>query len=38
VNKSTGTAQYGAGGGIVWDSTAVQEYEEVLAKQRFLEQ
>ena len=36
VNKSTGTAQYAAGGGIVWDSTTVQEYEEVLAKTKIL--
>ena len=36
VNKSAGTAQYGAGGGIVWDSTAVQEHTEMLAKTRIL--
>lgn len=36
VNKSAATAQYGAGGGIVWDSTAVQENTEMLAKTRIL--
>ena len=36
VNKSAGTAQYGAGGGIVWDSLAVQEYVEALAKTQIL--
>ena len=36
VNKVAGTAQYGAGGGIVWDSTAVQEHTEMLAKTRIL--
>ena len=36
VNKVAGTAQYGAGGGIVWDSTAVQEHTEMRAKTRIL--
>lgn len=36
VDKVAGTAQYGAGGGIVWDSTAVQEHTEMLAKTRIL--
>ena len=36
VDKLTDTARYGAGGGIVWDSTAVQEYFEVLAKTKIL--
>jgi para-aminobenzoate synthetase / 4-amino-4-deoxychorismate lyase len=29
---ATGAAEYGAGGGIVWDSTAEAEYDELLAK------
>jgi para-aminobenzoate synthetase/4-amino-4-deoxychorismate lyase len=36
VDKLTSTARYGAGGGIVWDSTGVQEYFEVLAKTKIL--
>jgi para-aminobenzoate synthetase / 4-amino-4-deoxychorismate lyase len=30
--RATGRAEYGAGGGIVWDSTAAGEYDELLAK------
>jgi para-aminobenzoate synthetase / 4-amino-4-deoxychorismate lyase len=30
--RATGRAEYGAGGGIVWDSTADAEYDELLAK------
>jgi para-aminobenzoate synthetase / 4-amino-4-deoxychorismate lyase len=30
--RATGRAEYGAGGGIVWDSTADAEYAELLAK------
>jgi para-aminobenzoate synthetase / 4-amino-4-deoxychorismate lyase len=29
---ATGAAEYGTGGGIVWDSTADAEYDELLAK------
>ncbi len=36
VDKSDGQAQYGAGGGIVWDSTAAQEYVEMRAKTKIL--
>jgi para-aminobenzoate synthetase / 4-amino-4-deoxychorismate lyase len=31
-NRSTGSAEYGTGGGIVWDSTAESEYDELLSK------
>jgi para-aminobenzoate synthetase / 4-amino-4-deoxychorismate lyase len=31
-DRETGEAEYGAGGGIVWDSTAEAEYDELLAK------
>jgi para-aminobenzoate synthetase / 4-amino-4-deoxychorismate lyase len=30
--RDTGRAEYGAGGGIVWDSTPETEYDELLAK------
>lgn len=36
VDKSNGQAEYGAGGGIVWDSTAAQEYVEMRAKTKIL--
>ncbi|MFO1350907.1 MAG: aminodeoxychorismate synthase component I [Gammaproteobacteria bacterium] len=36
VDKQTGMAEYGTGGGIVWDSTAADEFEEALAKTRIL--
>jgi para-aminobenzoate synthetase/4-amino-4-deoxychorismate lyase len=36
LDASTGTAEYGVGGGITFDSSAEQEYEEVLAKARVL--
>ena len=36
VDSSTGTAEYGVGGGITFDSSAAGEYEEVLAKARVL--
>jgi para-aminobenzoate synthetase / 4-amino-4-deoxychorismate lyase len=32
VDTSTGTASYGVGGGITWDSAAETEYEETVAK------
>ncbi|HET6445434.1 MAG TPA: aminodeoxychorismate synthase component I [candidate division Zixibacteria bacterium] len=36
VNKSKGEAEYGVGGGIVWDSTAKEEYQECQTKTRVL--
>ena len=36
INKADGRAVYGAGGGIVWDSDAQEEYEEVAIKSRAL--
>ncbi|MER2006432.1 MAG: aminodeoxychorismate synthase component I [Psychrobacillus sp.] len=37
VENATGRAEYGVGGGITWDSTAEEEYNEILTKARFLE-
>ncbi|KAI9000335.1 ADC synthase [Hyaloraphidium curvatum] len=36
VDALTGTAEYGVGGGITWDSTAGSEWEECWAKARVL--
>ncbi len=36
VDTVTGTAEYGVGGGITWDSDAEAEYEEAAAKARVL--
>ena len=36
LNKKTGAAEYGTGGGIVWDSSDKKEYEESLIKTRIL--
>lgn len=36
IDKITKIAEYGVGGGIVWDSTAEDEYEECLVKTKFL--
>jgi para-aminobenzoate synthetase/4-amino-4-deoxychorismate lyase len=36
VDSETGTAEYGVGGGITWDSRADTEYDEVVAKARVL--
>jgi para-aminobenzoate synthetase/4-amino-4-deoxychorismate lyase len=36
LDSSTGSAEYGVGGGITFDSSAAGEYEEVLAKARVL--
>jgi len=36
LHKPTGHAEYGVGGGIVWDSTPAGEYEECLTKTRVL--
>ncbi|MDN4493525.1 aminodeoxychorismate synthase component I [Ureibacillus aquaedulcis] len=38
INQRTGSATYGVGGGITWDSTASGEYEEILTKASLLEQ
>jgi len=36
IDRQTGQAEYGVGGGIVWDSTAADEYEEWKTKARLL--
>jgi len=36
VDKRNGKAEYGVGGGIVWDSTSTDEYGEALLKARIL--
>lgn len=36
IDRENQTAQYGAGGGIVWDSTSADEYAEALLKTRVL--
>jgi para-aminobenzoate synthetase/4-amino-4-deoxychorismate lyase len=36
VDATSTTAEYGVGGGITWDSDAVDEYEETVAKARVL--
>ena len=36
VDKGTLTAEYGSGGGIVWDSASEDEYTELLLKARVL--
>jgi para-aminobenzoate synthetase / 4-amino-4-deoxychorismate lyase len=36
IDRSIGVAEYGTGGGIVWDSTAEGEYQECLLKARLL--
>ena len=38
LDRSTGTAEYGVGGGIIWDSTSEDEYEECQVKCRLLTQ
>lgn len=37
VDKRKGIAEYGVGGGIVWDSNALGEYDECRTKARVLE-
>jgi para-aminobenzoate synthetase/4-amino-4-deoxychorismate lyase len=37
IDKQTGVATFGVGGGVTIDSTAAGEYEECLVKSRFLE-
>ncbi|MCS6907648.1 MAG: aminodeoxychorismate synthase component I [Anaerolineales bacterium] len=36
IDRRSGTAEYGVGGGIVWDSTPEGEYEECQIKAQFL--
>jgi para-aminobenzoate synthetase/4-amino-4-deoxychorismate lyase len=36
IDRETQTAEYGLGGGIVWDSTSADEYSEALLKARVL--
>lgn len=36
IDTETGEAEYGTGGGITWDSTAADEYEEALTKAALL--
>lgn len=36
INSETGQAEYGAGGGITWDSELMDEYEETLLKAKLL--
>ncbi len=36
VDKRSGSAEYGVGGGIVWDSEPEKEYEECLVKTKVL--
>jgi para-aminobenzoate synthetase / 4-amino-4-deoxychorismate lyase len=36
IDRETGQAQYGVGGGVVWDSTAQDEYGEALLKAHIL--
>ena len=38
IDRRRGQAEYGVGGGIVWDSTAGDEYEECRIKARLLTQ
>ncbi|EMR05975.1 Para-aminobenzoate synthase component 1 [Bhargavaea cecembensis DSE10] len=37
IDRASGNATYGVGGGITWDSTSEEEYGEILAKSSFLE-
>jgi len=36
VDAETGSAEYGVGGGITWDSRSANEYDETVAKARVL--
>jgi para-aminobenzoate synthetase/4-amino-4-deoxychorismate lyase len=36
VDAESGTAEYGVGGGITWDSSAAGEYDETVAKAKLL--
>jgi para-aminobenzoate synthetase/4-amino-4-deoxychorismate lyase len=37
IDPSNHTAEYGVGGGIVWDSSATDEYEECMTKAKILD-
>ncbi|MEC5424127.1 aminodeoxychorismate synthase component I [Virgibacillus sp. C22-A2] len=37
IDNHTNKAQYGVGGGITWDSTEKEEYEEVITKAKVLQ-
>jgi len=37
IDTATGSAQYGVGGGIVWDSCVNEEYQELRTKRRVLD-
>ena len=36
IDRSRGSAEYGVGGGIVWDSSSAAEYEEAILKAQVL--
>ena len=36
IDKTASLAEYGVGGGIVWDSTAEEEYQECLTKAKII--
>jgi len=36
IDREAQTAEYGAGGGVVWDSTSAGEYDEAILKARIL--
>jgi para-aminobenzoate synthetase / 4-amino-4-deoxychorismate lyase len=36
INKETGEAEYGVGGGITWDSVLLEEYDEAFLKAKLL--
>jgi para-aminobenzoate synthetase / 4-amino-4-deoxychorismate lyase len=38
IDHQTGSAVYGVGGGVTWDSTPEGEYHEILAKAKLLEE
>ena len=38
IDRGTGLAEYGVGGGILWDSDPVEEYRECEIKTRVLRQ
>ena len=38
IDKETQSAEYGVGGGIVWDSTSTDEYAEAILKARVLKE
>lgn len=38
INKDSNKAIYGVGGGITWDSTSIDEYEEILTKANVLQE